>query len=98
LELSNALAGLAGVSSAVCVIFDDQGQLAIAAFVVPQGSLSSADVHRAARHVLPDTMIPDRIELVASLPMTASNKLDERRLLAEAHLTERPAAAAPVRS
>jgi non-ribosomal peptide synthetase component E (peptide arylation enzyme) len=31
-------------------------------------------------------MLPDRVELVDTLPLTKSSKLDERRLLAEAGL------------
>ncbi len=87
-ELGDTMRNLEGVSAAACVTFDDEGSLGIAAFVVTDGSASPGDLRRAARQRLPDTMLPNRIELVGALPLTASSKLDERRLLAEAGLTE----------
>jgi D-alanine--poly(phosphoribitol) ligase subunit 1 len=87
-ELAEALRGLDGVTAATCSAYDDQGQLAIVAFVVGEGLGSALDIRRAAADRLPDSMLPDRIEQVDSLPLTPSSKIDERRLLAEAGLTE----------
>jgi D-alanine--poly(phosphoribitol) ligase subunit 1 len=92
-ELSEAMRSLDGVSAAACVIFDDDGELGIAAFVVVDQILSALELQRAARLRLPETMLPNRIELVEALPLTNSSKLDERRLLAEAGLRSRPTAA-----
>jgi hypothetical protein len=62
------------------------------AFAVTEGSETALGLRRAASHHLPDTMLPNHIELVEALPLTAGSKLDERRLLAEAGLREfRPA-------
>ena len=85
-ELSEAMRSLEGVSAAACVLFDDEGELGIVAFVVTDNPISPHDLHRAARERLPDTMLPNRIELVDALPLTASSKLDERLLLSQVGL------------
>jgi acyl-coenzyme A synthetase/AMP-(fatty) acid ligase len=87
-EMGESFRNLAEVSSAVCVTFDDDGQVGIVAFVVAGPGVTALDLQRAAREVLPDTMLPNRILLVEALPLTAASKLDERRLLAEAGLRE----------
>jgi D-alanine--poly(phosphoribitol) ligase subunit 1 len=86
-ELAEALRRLEGVTAAVCVAYDGGGQLAIAAFVTGEGLGSPLDIRRAAAGLLPDSMLPDRIEPVPNLPLTRSSKVDERRLVAEAGLT-----------
>jgi D-alanine--poly(phosphoribitol) ligase subunit 1 len=88
-ELGDALQGLPGVSSAACVVFDNDGEVGIAAFVVADGSMSALELRQGASQRLPETMLPDRIELVGELPLTTSSKLDERRLLDGAGL-DRP--------
>jgi acyl-coenzyme A synthetase/AMP-(fatty) acid ligase len=91
-EISDTLRHLEGVSAAACLAFDDDGQLGIVAFAVADGSLTALELRQATSHHLPDTMLPNHIELVEALPLTAGSKLDERRLLAEAGLREfRPA-------
>lgn len=95
IELGEAMRGLAGVSAAACVAFDDDGQTGIVVFVVTDGRTSALDLRRAAGDRLPDSMLPDRVELVDSLPLTRSSKLDERRLLAEAGLRELRATGPP---
>jgi amino acid adenylation domain-containing protein len=86
IELGEAMRQLAGVSAAACVTFDDEGDLGIVAFVVTDGSLSALQLRQAARERLPETMLPNRVELVEELPMTKSSKLDERLLLSRAGL------------
>jgi amino acid adenylation domain-containing protein len=86
LELSDAIRHLPGVSDAACVVFDNDGEIGIAAFVVTDGSVSALELRRGAGGQLPESMLPDRIELVDELPLTTSSKLDERRLLADAGL------------
>jgi D-alanine--poly(phosphoribitol) ligase subunit 1 len=88
IEMGEAMRRLPGVASVACVSFDAGDQLGIAAFVVPDGEVTSTELRRACREWMADTMLPDRIELVGELPLTASSKLDERRLLAEAGLAE----------
>ena len=88
-ELGDAMSALPGVSAAVCVAYDDGGQTGIVAFVVTDSPVSALDLRRAAGDHLPESMLPDRIELVESLPLTRSSKLDERRLLSDAGLRQR---------
>ncbi len=85
-ELSEAMRSLSGVSAAACMCFDDDGQPGIVAFVIADGPATPLELRQAATARLPDSMLPDRIELVDTLPLTPSSKLDERRLLAEAGL------------
>jgi D-alanine--poly(phosphoribitol) ligase subunit 1 len=86
IELSEAVRSLAGVSAAACVTFDNEGELGIAAFVVTETGVSASELRQAARERLPETMLPNRFEIVPELPMTKSSKLDERLLLSEAGL------------
>ena len=98
LELTVAMERLAGVSTAACVVFDNDGETGIAAFVVGDGTRSTNDLRNDARDVLPETMLPDRVDLVEELPLTPAGKLDERRLLAGVGLIGRaggPSLAAP---
>ncbi|MHB1508490.1 MAG: AMP-binding protein [Acidimicrobiales bacterium] len=87
LEVAAALCDLEPISGAVCTPYDNDGQLAIAAFVTTRGTASGRDVRLAAAAVLPATMLPDRVEIVDHLPMTAGSKVDERALLARAGLS-----------
>jgi D-alanine--poly(phosphoribitol) ligase subunit 1 len=96
IELSEAMRSLDGVAAAACVTFDDEGELGIVAFVVTETEMTVNELRQAARGSLPETMLPNRFELVAELPMTKSSKLDERLLLSEAGL--HPVAAGTVAS
>ena len=87
-EIGEAMRKLPGVASVACVSFDAGDQLGIAAFVVPEGEVTAMELRRACREWMADTMLPDRVELVGELPLTASSKLDERKLLADAGLAE----------
>ncbi|HVA71053.1 MAG TPA: AMP-binding protein [Acidimicrobiales bacterium] len=92
IELGDAMRNLAGVSSAACVTFDDEGELGIVAFVVTDGAVSTLELRKAALEQLPENMLPNRIDLVDVLPLTSSGKLDERTLLLGAGLAPlRPA-------
>ncbi len=88
IEMGDSLSKLPGVSAAACLAFDDGGELGIAAFVVVDSGINAFELQRAARGVLPETMLPNRIQIVESLPLTPSSKLDERSLLAQAGLHE----------
>jgi D-alanine--poly(phosphoribitol) ligase subunit 1 len=89
-ELTEVLRGLPGVSAASATLFDDDGHLGIAAFVVADGLTVDA-AQRAARRFLPATMLPDRIVIVAALPLTPAGKIDERLLLSGAGLNAQKA-------
>ncbi len=86
LEVAEAVRRLPGVADATCVAFDNKGETGIAAFVVTEYPVPALELRRGAGHLLPDSMLPDRIELVPELPLTTSSKLDERRLLREVGL------------
>jgi non-ribosomal peptide synthetase component F len=80
-ELSSSISQLDGVRAASCVTFDREGELGIAAFVVTDTEMAALDIRRAAIAVLPANMLPDRIELIAAMPLNRSNALDEAGLL-----------------
>jgi acyl-coenzyme A synthetase/AMP-(fatty) acid ligase len=85
-ELSTSLNSLKDIDAAACVLFDRDGELGIVAFVTSPSNLSAIDIRRAASQLIPDTMLPDRIEVVSSLPLNKSNQLDETQLLASSGL------------
>ncbi|MFZ0251980.1 MAG: AMP-binding protein [Acidimicrobiales bacterium] len=85
-ELGEAMRSLDGVSAAAAVMFDHGGEPGIVAFVVADGPVDQLGLLKAARERLPESMLPNRIELVEGLPLTSSSKIDERLLLSEAGL------------
>jgi len=95
IELGETVRALANVAAAACTTFDNEGELGIVAFVVTKRPLSALDLRLAALERLPETMLPDRIEIVEELPLNKSNKLDEGRLLGEAGLRPHRPASAP---
>ena len=86
IELTASMGKIDGVGATACLTFDHEGDLGIVAFVVVDRDLSALDVRRAARQFIPANMMPDRIEIVPSMPLGRSNQLDENRLLSEAGL------------
>lgn len=80
-EMSSTISQLDGVQAASCVTFDREGELGIVAFVVTDTEMAALDIRRAAIAVLPANMLPDRIELIAAMPLNRSNALDEAGLL-----------------
>jgi D-alanine--poly(phosphoribitol) ligase subunit 1 len=85
-EIAQVLRRLPGVTAAVCLPFDRDGQLAIAAFVVSSVALTGLEVRRHALDLLPSSMIPDVFQVIDLVPMTRGSKVDERALLASAGL------------
>jgi D-alanine--poly(phosphoribitol) ligase subunit 1 len=85
-ELAEVLRRVPGVTEAATAIYADDDRLGIVAFVVVAEGLTADVVQRSARRHLPAAMLADRLVVVASLPMTPSGKVDERRLVAEAGL------------
>lgn len=85
-ELSESMRNLDGVMAAACTVFDNQGETGIVAFVVTTGEMSDLELRERAGARLPISMLPDRVVVVAGMPLTASGKLDERALLAAAGL------------
>ena len=89
-EVAEELTNLTGVQAAATVTFDNEGTLGVAAFVVVDTGVDHLDVRDRAAAVLPTTMLPDRIIVVAELPLGTSSKVDERRLLRESRLAPWP--------
>jgi acyl-CoA synthetase (AMP-forming)/AMP-acid ligase II len=85
-ELSASMGRIDGVVAAACLMFDREGELGIAAFVVTDRDLSVLDIRRTASRLIPESMLPDRIDIVSAMPLGRSNQLDERRLLSGAGL------------
>jgi amino acid adenylation domain-containing protein len=90
-EVSETIGKLKGVDTAACLTFDNNGTTGIVAFAILSEPVSELELRRATLAVLPENMVPDRFEIVTTLPLNRSNKLDEGLLLANAGLT-------PVRS
>jgi D-alanine--poly(phosphoribitol) ligase subunit 1 len=85
-ELSASLNSLEGIDSAACLLFDRDGDLGIVAFVTTTSNLSAVDIRRSASQLIPDSMLPDRFEVVSTLPLNKSNQLDESQLLTKSGL------------
>jgi D-alanine--poly(phosphoribitol) ligase subunit 1 len=85
-ELSSSMSQLDHVSAAACLTFDHDGELGIVAFVTLDKDLSAVELRRAAHGVLPATMVPDRFEVIDSMPLNRSNALDEVALRESAGL------------
>ena len=85
-ELNSSLIQLDHVTNVSCLTFDREGNLGIVAFVAIDAELSDLELRRAARTVIPANMLPDRFELVTTMPLNRSNTLDESGLLAAAGL------------
>jgi D-alanine--poly(phosphoribitol) ligase subunit 1 len=86
IELTASMSELSDVAAAACVAFDREGELGIVAFVVTRVETSTLDLRRAASQLIPDNMLPDRIEFVSTMPPNTSNQLDESSLLIAAGL------------
>jgi amino acid adenylation domain-containing protein len=95
-ELSASMNKLAGVVAAACVKFDRDGEVGIVAFVITDVERTVLELRRAAGQLIPESMLPDLIELVTAMPLNKSNQLDESQLLSAAGLRAfRPAPAPP---
>ena len=95
IEMGELLRQLPGVSAVACVTFDSGDQLGSPRSWSPRLVPTRWTSGGRRRQLMPETHLPDRIELVDELPLTASSKLDERRLLTNAGLTEMKRVAPP---
>jgi D-alanine--poly(phosphoribitol) ligase subunit 1 len=90
-ELDEMIRRLSGVVAVACVLFDDEGAPGIAAFVVTERDVAVSELVSGLRELVPESMLPNRFDFVGALPLTGSNKLDERQLLETANLRARHA-------
>nr|APD72037.1 non-ribosomal peptide synthetase 3 [Streptomyces sp.] len=84
-EVESALRTLPGVQRAVVEAVGSHTR-ALAAAVVGDSGLDPHELRSAAALLLPPYMVPERIELVETLPLTGSGKVDRKTL--RARLTE----------
>ncbi|MDP2343976.1 MAG: amino acid adenylation domain-containing protein [Deltaproteobacteria bacterium] len=82
-EVEAALRATAGVTEAAVVAIDGAGGQQLAAFVVG-ASAAPATLLGELRRRLPPYLVPRQLHVVASLPTTASGKVDPRALQARA--------------
>lgn len=76
-EIEAALASHAGVTAACAVgVPDELMGNRIVGFCAVEGDVEAADVLRACRERLPGYMVPERLEVSATLPRTSSGKVD----------------------
>lgn len=85
-EIARVLRGVEDVSGALCLAVDENGRLAIAAFVEAGPEVTVPQLLEVMHHELPSGMVPDEVHLWASFPMNSSGKVDRHRLVAEAKL------------
>ncbi|MDP5209825.1 non-ribosomal peptide synthetase [Microbulbifer sp. 2205BS26-8] len=80
-EIENALRKLQGLEDAV-VIADEQGENTrlIAYCISHNKTLNSADLRRALREQLPESMVPSAYVYLPELPLTVNGKLDRQAL------------------
>jgi amino acid adenylation domain-containing protein len=100
-EIETVLREQRHVGSAVVHLHEKDGVPSLAAYVVlqpPGAALDRAQVRTALRSRLPVYMVPAFLDVVDSLPLLASGKVDRKRLPApeEALIDASSAAAAPV--
>jgi len=82
-EVEAALRGALGVLDAAAVVHGDgPATRSLIAYVVPAvaGGLSVAELRAALRERLPEPMVPKAVVFLDALPLSASGKIDRRRL------------------
>jgi amino acid adenylation domain-containing protein len=80
-EVEKAIACCPDVRSCSVVAAGDRdGDAMLVGFVSPQ-AVPASEVYRVLRTQLPDYMVPSRVIAIDALPLTASGKIDRRRLL-----------------
>lgn len=63
-----------------CIVVYDEDQQRLVAYLVPNQSISIADVRNSLKTKLPPYMIPAAFEVIDALPTTANGKIDRRAL------------------
>jgi amino acid adenylation domain-containing protein len=69
-----------GIRACAAVPITDAGSPSVALFVEADADRSDA-IWRQIRQLLPGYLVPDRLHVVASLPVTAAGKVDRQRLV-----------------
>ncbi|MDY7105944.1 MAG: amino acid adenylation domain-containing protein [Actinomycetota bacterium] len=79
-EIEAAIAALDTVREAAVITEGTGASLRLVAFVITDGTVTSDELRRRGAQVLPDHLLPARIELVADLPRTTNGKIDRAAL------------------
>jgi amino acid adenylation domain-containing protein/thioester reductase-like protein len=82
-EVQSALAGLAGVDQAVAIAREDRpGDRRLVGYVTESftGSVDRAGLRAALAERLPAYMVPAKVVVIESIPLTVNGKLDARAL------------------
>jgi amino acid adenylation domain-containing protein len=82
-EIAQQLRSQSGVAQAEVIAREnDEGQAKLYGYVVAQAgdAVNTEQLRAALRQTLPDYMVPDSIQLLESLPLTANGKLDRKAL------------------
>ncbi len=84
-EVETALCAQPSITQAAIVATTASGEGALVAFVVPAagagpGELTTASVREFLKRRLPATYLPDRLELLETLPLTRNGKVDREAL------------------
>ncbi|HKH48910.1 MAG TPA: amino acid adenylation domain-containing protein [Thermoanaerobaculia bacterium] len=97
-EVEAALRRHPAVEEAVVVPLGEGTERALAAWVVPSGTVSSEELRAFLRETLPAYLVPDSIGLLDRLPLTPNGKVDRRALARRAPEVRPAAAGAPPRT
>ncbi|MED1724561.1 amino acid adenylation domain-containing protein [Brevibacillus parabrevis] len=80
-EIENSLSQLDGVHESIVVdCHDEQGKIALAAYLVTKRPMTSVELRQGLLQKLPAYLLPDYIVFVDSLPMTANGKINRNAL------------------
>jgi amino acid adenylation domain-containing protein len=82
-EIAQLLRAQSGVAQAEVIAREnEEGQAKLHGYVVAESgeSLNTEQLRDVLCHALPDYMVPDSIQLLESLPLTANGKLDRKAL------------------
>ncbi|MDT7655067.1 MAG: hypothetical protein QOI36_6478, partial [Pseudonocardiales bacterium] len=75
-EIESVLAGHPDVAQVAVVVLRAESAKRLVAYVVPDGSVESAQLRAHAATLLPDYMVPSAFVLLDQLPLNANGKLD----------------------
>nr|WP_255305165.1 phosphopantetheine-binding protein [Burkholderia cepacia] len=95
--MEQAIRGLDGVAQCAVVVVGQGPDKRLEAFVTAarDAAPSAPALRDALVRILPDYMVPARVQVLERLPMTDSGKLDKRVLLGERAPTQREAGTQP---
>jgi amino acid adenylation domain-containing protein len=81
-EVEEVIQSHPAVQQAAVVVNEEMGLTRLAAYIVPRAgqSVNAFDLKRQIRQKLPEPMVPAAIVEIKELPLTASGKVDRKRL------------------